>query len=305
MGLILANPARHERKSSIPTSWDAPALLRLWHLASLDAPTVAVTWAWAFAWASHVHLPAWILLSLGLVVWAIYIGDRLLDARRFQQNGKGQPLQERHYFHWRHRRILLSLAAASAATALWLVGAHMTRIAMGQDSVVAAAAMAYFSGVHTRRGAPGLATRIAKRIVSREFVVGAIFSAGCILPVVTIAATGHQVRPVAAFLIPAGLFFAFLAWLNVRAIGDWESFSLSNQVQKIAWILAVCGIVLAIGLIPLSPRIAALSLSGVASTLLLALLDRSRRRFTQLALRIAADAVLLIPLLLVFQRIIS
>lgn len=305
MGLILANPARPGRESSIPAAWDAPAALRFWHLTSLDAPTVAVTWAWAFAWASHLLLPAWILLLLGLVVWAIYIGDRLLDARRHRRNQSGHCLQERHYFHWRHRRILLPLAAISAAAALWLVGSDMSRVAIGKDSFVAAAALAYFSGVHTRRGEPGPASRLARRIVSREFVVGAIFSAGCILPLVSIAGARSQVRAEVNVLIPVALFFAILAWLNVRAIGDWESFASSNRVRRAAWGLVVCGLVLAIAFVPASPRMAALAVAGAASALLLALLDRFRRRFTPLALRIGADAVLLIPLVFVMTRFIS
>lgn len=279
-------------------------MLRLWHLGSLDAPTVAVTWAWAFAWASHVRLPAWILLALGLVVWAIYIGDRLLDARRYRHNASGHPLQQRHYFHWRYRHILIPLAAISGGAALWLAGSHMSGAAMGKDSFVAAAATAYFSGVHARRGAPGLAARLARRVVSREFVVGAIFSAGCVLPVVTIAGARHQMRPMAAVLIPAGLFFAMLAWLNVRAIGDWESFAVSGRVQWAARILAACGLVLAIALVPVSPRMAALCFSGAASALLLAVLDRSRRLLTPLALRIAADAVLLLPVVLAMREFV-
>jgi uncharacterized membrane protein len=305
VGLILANPARRGCDASLPAAWDAPAVLRLWHLGSLDAPTVAFTWAWAFAWASHVVLPLWILLALGLVVWAIYIGDRLLDAQRNRGSRYDHDLQERHYFHWRYRRMLIPLAAISAAAALWLVSSHMSGAAIGKDSFVAAATLAYFSGVHTRRGAPGVATRLAKRIVSREFVVGAIFSAGCVLPVVTVEGARHLDRPLAPVLIPAGLFFAVLAWLNVRAIGDWESLAISNRVQKAAWVLGGCGLVLAIGLVSISPRIAALCLSGTASALLLALLDRSRRRLTPLALRIAADAALLIPVVFAMQRFVA
>lgn len=305
MGLILANPARRGRDASLPAAWDAPAVLRLWHLGSLDAPTVALAWAWAFAWASHVVLPVWILLALGLVVWAIYIGDRLLDAQRNRGSRCDHDLQERHYFHWRYRRILIPLAAVSAAFALWLVSSHMSGAAIGKDSFVAAATLAYFSGVHTRRTAPGAPTRLAKRIVSREFVVGAIFSAGCVLPVITIAGARYMVRPVAPALVPAGLFFAVLAWLNVRAIGDWESFSVSRRVQKAAGVLGGCGLVLAIALVSVSPRIAALCLSGAASALLLAILDRSRRRLTPLALRIAADAALLTPAVFAMQRFVA
>ena len=61
--------------------FDAPAPLALWHLASLDAPTVAVTWSLAFAWAAQVRLPGWIPLLLALACWAVYVADRLLDAR--------------------------------------------------------------------------------------------------------------------------------------------------------------------------------------------------------------------------------
>ncbi|MGC2300913.1 MAG: hypothetical protein WA476_19055, partial [Acidobacteriaceae bacterium] len=52
-----------------------------WHLLSLDAPTVAVLWAWSFARAADVHPSGSALAVLGIGTWLIYVADRLLDAR--------------------------------------------------------------------------------------------------------------------------------------------------------------------------------------------------------------------------------
>ena len=106
---------------------DAPAPLRLWHLASLDAPTVALVWSLAFAWVVHIRLPLWVPALLALAVWSIYIADRLLDARAALREPALHLLRERHLFHWRNRRILLPLAVASAAAAACIIFAFMPR----------------------------------------------------------------------------------------------------------------------------------------------------------------------------------
>ena len=61
---------------------------------------------------------------------------------------------------------------------------------------------------------------------------------------------------------------------------------------------ATAGLLLAAVLVAFQPRSAALVAAGAASALLLALLDRLRNRLTPVALRAAADLVLLTPLLL-------
>lgn len=61
--------------------FDAWAPVKLWHLSSLDAPTVAVVWSLGFGWAAGVRLPFWVPVLIALGTWAVYIGDRLLDAR--------------------------------------------------------------------------------------------------------------------------------------------------------------------------------------------------------------------------------
>ena len=77
----------------------APAVLRLWHLTSLDAPTVAVVWTLAFARATGVQLPTWVPLLIALGTWTVYVGDRLLDARSGLRSCSFNRLRERHFFH--------------------------------------------------------------------------------------------------------------------------------------------------------------------------------------------------------------
>ena len=84
--------------------------LRLWHLSSLDAPSVALVWSLSFAWVVHLRLPPWVPALLMLAVWAVYVADRLLDARTALTSRNVDSLRERHLFHWRHRRVLLPLA---------------------------------------------------------------------------------------------------------------------------------------------------------------------------------------------------
>ena len=160
---ILANSEVHGvgavRAAAAGGRWDAPAAVRLWHLASLDAPTVAVVWALALAWAAGVRLPLSAALALGLATWVLYVGDRLLDARAGMTSGGTERLRERHLFHWRHRRALSLVAAAAACAAAALALAGISSGALLRDLGVAAAASIYFVGVHSGRGRIcGLAT---------------------------------------------------------------------------------------------------------------------------------------------------
>lgn len=300
--MILANPPQAAAREDCARPLDAAAPLRLWHLASLDAPTVAVTWAWAFAHAAHVALPLWTLALLGLVVWAIYIGDRLLDALPARRPARRHCLQERHYFHWRHRRVLAPLAIAAAGAALWLVGSRLSGLVIRKDSLVAVAALAYFSGVHGRGDAPGWMRRLAGRVISRELVVGVIFSAGCVLPMLSVKA-GRSISGLTGIgLLSAAALFAMVAWLNVRAIGCWETFAPnSRRVRVPAVVLGVAGAGLCLGFAPVLPGLAMLIAAGSASAVLLGLLDIGRARLTPMALRIAADVVLLTPLVLAIR----
>ncbi len=136
---------------SFPAATAQPSpgrLLIWWHLTSLDAPTVAVCWCLALARVTHVHLPLWVPVALGLGTWSIYLGDRLMDAKRALA-----PLRQRHWFHWKHRQILLPAAILSLAVALALVLRRMPPAIRDRDALLALAAAVYFLAIHSRSAA--------------------------------------------------------------------------------------------------------------------------------------------------------
>jgi hypothetical protein len=269
----------------------APRPLALWHLASLDAPTVAVAWSLAFAWSAEVRLQVWAPVLLALMTWSVYVGDRLLDARAAWRPPELGWLRERHYFHWRHRHVLVLVAAGACVVSASIILVHMPHAALEPNSLLGAAAVAYFSGVHSLRKMP--------RLFAKEFLVGVIFTAGCMLPawlgLSAAKAIGAQ-RDI--FAVPV-IYFAALAWLNCHAIADWESGTAVRvrqfAVSTLGVMHAAAGMMLAGMLTAHHWRSALLVAAGAASALLLALLDRLRERLTPLALRAAADLVLLTP----------
>lgn len=289
MPLPLAQPTARPlfAQTEQSKSFTAPiALLNYWHLASLDAPAVAVSWTFAFAWIAHVHLPTWIPILIFLAVWSVYVGDRILDARSGLRAGDPERLRERHLFHWRHRRIFLPLASLAAVAAAVLIFELMPVTTRQRDSFLAAASFLYFTRVHTRGSTTPL--------ISKEFLVGLLFTIGCVLP-----AWSRAASPV-ALLAPA-LLFILLAWLNCHAIERWESadrFHAPQSIASLATILALAGIVLTTALSVAQPRAAALASCASLSALLFAFLDWRRHHIPAISLRAMADLVLLTPVLL-------
>jgi hypothetical protein len=288
-------------------------------LASLDAPTVAAVWAMAFAWEAKVHLAAWVPVLLALITWIFYVSDRLLDARVGLRSPALHELRERHYFHWRHRRLLASMAMVAAACAAVIVLEYVPLAVRERGSLLGAAALAYFSGVH---GAPKLSRlrRALPRPLSKEFLVAVLFTAGCELP------AWSRIRAAAGrggwWFVIVGIYFAGLAWLNCTSIALWEREDRGGRIEarvgaargrnctahggrmsnsQAAMALALAGLLLACAAAELHVRIAALMMAGASSAVLLTLLDRVRQHMTSVALRAAADLVLLTPLLLLLR----
>jgi hypothetical protein len=345
--------------------FDLPRPVALWHLASLDAPTVAVVWALAFAWVGGVHVSGRVMVVLALATWCAYVSDRILDARVLDSRvlrsripgarvrdaqapvagagvklairpelgrpelGRpelGRPeLRERHYFHWRNRRLFVPLAGAAACVAAIMALGFLPVVDRERGSVLAAAALAYFSGVHAM---PRLERwrHSLPRLVSKEFLVALLFTTGCMLPTwsrfhASSHSPGiHAFSPTDSrlwrFWIP-GIYFAALAWLNCRSIAGWEGeknfrvgepragrvtifgpFPALITNLSAATLLAFAGFLLAGIAWASCPRASALLAAGAVSALLLALLDGIKTRMTPLALRASADFVLLTPVLI-------
>lgn len=320
MALPLAQPPIRDRADypSESARWvfDAPEPVALWHLASLDAPTVAVVWSLAFARAGGVHVAGWVLLVLALATWCFYVSDRLLDARAGLQSSMRAALRERHLFHWRYRRLFLPLAIAATCLGAVMGLTFVPPIVRERGTVLAAAALVYFSGVHA-------APRVARwkqslpRSVNKEFLVALLFTAGCILPAWSkLHATGATEFPRWWFWTPAA-YFAALAWLNCSCIANWESDgdARGGRIDQDQWrvfeprigrttpllkahLLAIAGLLMAFAASAAHPRSAGLLIAGAVSAMLLGLLEHMRTHMTALALRVSADLVLLTPLLL-------
>lgn len=282
-------------------TYDAPPLLRLWHLTSLDAPTVAIVWSLAFAWAAGVRLPFWIPILLALAAWAVYIVDRLLDARTALRTANLNSLRERHRFHHRHRSVLIPVAIAASFAAAWIVFALMPWAARERNSVLALAALVYFTRVHSPRKLPfGFAT--LSRLLKKEMLVGLLFTAACALPAISRAST--HATPTMGPMYAAAALFAMLAWLNCHAIDRWEvceQQSGKSQILFPASLLAFACLLFAAVLSSTEPRPAALVVTAAVSVLLLALIDCLRGRLTPLAVRAGADLALLAPLALLLR----
>jgi len=278
----------------------------MWHLTSLDAPTVAAVWTLAFAWAARIQLPLWLPTLLALSAWSVYIGDRLLDARNAQT-----PLRHRHHFHWKHRRLFIPVAMGSAVAAIAVVLRSMPVAARERNSVLAAAALLYFTSIHSPWRLP---ERKLQLRVPKELLVGILFTLACATP--TLARIDWSFDPgrLLSALLPLLTYIA-LAWLNCHAIEKWESTphyqtpaprifdSQTRSIFSLAVSLATATLLAASAeAAMLHQREAAILVAGAFSAAMLAFLDRHKSRLTPVTLRAAADLVLLFPIVLLTIR---
>jgi hypothetical protein len=273
----------------------APALLHLWHLTSLDAPTVAVAWCLAFAWAARISLPFWLPLVLALAAWSFYLLDRLFDARRCLSPGKGlrlrqiasSPLRPRHYFHWKYRRFFAPAAVVAAIAAVVLVMHSMPLAARERNSVLAAAAVVYFTSVHSPWSARSSRLRLPK-----ELLVGILFTLACAAPAWS-RVLSHRTVFAASVLV-----YMALAWLNCAAIETWESGRVpDSRIFRLALALAFVALSAAAACAALGfGRMASLLGAAALSSGWLAGLDRRGSALAPTTLRAAADLALLTPL---------
>jgi len=274
--------------------------MAVWHLLSLDAPTVAMLWTWFIARASRMRLPATAVLAMGIAVWMLYAADRLLDSRALTTAGgldKGSraEFQARHYFHRSHeRRFRCGILAASIGLAVMLpqLSPQSIRLYLCLGTFL----FGYFVVIHFNSSVSG--ARVHR--LPKELAVGVFFSAATFIPTV---AGDPGLRPA---LMPGAILFAVLCSLNCLFIYRWEHpvpGPETNPATRVALrflpllaaVAAVMGAMLALIGRSLLWRIpAACSLAAI----LLLLLHRERHRFSAITLRSAADLCLLTPLLL-------
>jgi hypothetical protein len=274
--------------------------LALWHLLSLDAPTIAALWTWFIASANHIQLPISSTLAMALAVWMLYAADRLMDARLLDIDPTHhEGLEARHYFHHRHRSAFLAgilLASIALATLL----PHLEPEAIHIYLVLGGLVSGYFILIHATHSAAAQ-QKVAHRL-PKEIAVGLCFAAATFIP--TVARRPDLRLP----LLPSALLFATLCSLNCLFIYAWEHEDhRANRPTHAITHLALRDLPLLTILLILST--AALTLldhrapwpipcATSISAALLSLLHNYRHSTTRTTLRAAADLALTTPILL-------
>lgn len=264
------------------------------NLLSLDAPLVAIAWLYIFAKTWRVdYLPWAAYIGLGLVVWVIYVVDRLVDVS-IPDKGDSR-LEARHSFHGKHQRVFKILAKVAAGVAIVTVVTGLplwiyTYAVIGGVMVVGFFTMSVFATPENDE------LPHAKNIIA-----GLCFAYGTSM--LAYGYTGFEM--IGLFASSELICFAVLCILNISAIDLWEHANRSSDPEIKAKDELLLTIPLALlGLFSLlfalkdpdlttRPFFYAI-LTGAG---LLYVLNRTRSRFSMDGLRVLADAALLVPLL--------
>jgi hypothetical protein len=286
---VLSPVSSSQLRSQLRSTRTSP--LDLWHLLSLDAPTVAALWTWFIASANHLRLPKVSIPAMFLAVWVLYVADRLLDARLLSKHPlEAESLEARHHFHHRHRGFFF-IGLLLASTALASLLPHLSSQAIHLYLILGGLVLAYFILIH--------ATESAHRL-PKEFAVGICFAAAIFIPTVA------QQPDLRLRLLPLALLFASLCSLNCLFIFAWEhdykqtnAHPTTRAAMHYLPQLSAVTTVIGLGLCLLDRRAPwSIAAACTLSLFLLLLLHNYRRHIPAITLRAAADLSLTTPLLL-------
>lgn len=255
---------------------------------------MAVAWLYIFAKTWRVEYLPWVAyISLGLVVWVIYVTDRLLDASL--QGVISGKLEARHEFHRKHQRTFRRLAVAAGVVALIFVIKGMPVSVYGYAIVGGMMTAGFFAlSFFSTQGPDDIP-------YAKNVLAGLAFAYGTAM--LAFVFTGFDLWE----LLKSRelICFAVLCILNISAIDLWEHANRSSDPEIKATdelaltlpltLLGAASLVFAMQDRALTTRPFFYAiLTGAA---LLYILNRTRARFQMDALRVLADVALLIPFL--------
>ncbi len=168
---------------------------------SLDAPVVAVLWQLLFARSFNTRLHPGIPILLGLVVWLVYVADRMLDALKAPPRGVEAT---RHTFYRRHLWAFLVPLFAGFGIAAWMSLTQLDAKTFRDGFIILLFVGVYLLVVHLI--SPG------REWLPKEMLVGVLFALGTCFPVWE-RTTGNAAALAAPFLL-----FMTLCWMNCAAI---------------------------------------------------------------------------------------
>ncbi len=261
----------------------------LWlNLLSLDAPIVAVLWQQLFTRALGIEVTIRSVVTLALAVWTIYAGDRILDGWNLSEHSL------RHSFYRAHGSALGPVLIIMLAVVAWLSLTGIRALVFQNGILLLLLVGAYMAAVHAT-------PRFLQRRWPKELAVAIIFALGTCIHVWTYE-DWWQPRFLAPFLL-----FAGLCWINCAAITHWEKGRAPKDVHpSTLWIgrhLSAASAAIAIlaflfaTLYPLHRCLPIHLAEGIGALAFIAL-DRVSANLSPETLRVAADAVLCSPALL-------
>lgn len=255
-----------------------------------------MSWLYVFSQSWRLYIPWSAYLGLGMVVWAIYAADRLLDSAIL--NESSPSLESRHRFHQQHRRrfqagIVLALACAVTLLFTSLPMALLRHLLLGAVMVAGYFGLAMIHSqedsqiAHTKNILAGLTfafgTAVAAHVYRSELGIYELFSS------------------------PEFLSFAALCTIQITAIDVWrrELRAVSrddhaNSELSVTVPLAALA-VLSLGYALSDQERAARThhYAVLTAAALLYVLNRYRHRFPYPALGGLADLALMLPILVV------
>jgi hypothetical protein len=273
MQLLKSTPSERNRRR--PWLW--------FNLLSLDAPIVAILWQQIFTRTLKVPATKASGVTLAVTVWLIYALDRVLDAWGTNRDSA------RHRFYQQHWRAVIPALLAAVLLAGWYALSGIRRSVFQNGIILLLIVGVYFAIVH-------IAPKYSQRWWPKEMAVGLIFALGTCIHVWTLGT-----RPLSRWAAPLFL-FAVLCWINCAAIAYWEAedahvstWWLGRHLSAVSAVVAASAFVLAM-MGPSSSRL--LPVAEGVSALGFIVLDQISQDMSTDALRVAADAVLCSPALL-------
>lgn len=267
----------------------------LWpNLLSLDAPLVALAWFWMFKQAWRIPYTPTLMWFLAIVVWCVYVADRLIDERMAAMGAQEQT--PRHRFHGRNRKPL-TMALMLGTIAAMVLLAMQPRGLWEHGSFVVVLLVGYFTMafLDSDRGIS----------YSKNILAGLAFGYGS-----AVGVHFYGGETLASLLVsPEVIGFGVLCFLNITAIDHWEESDRTRDPEVKAGheliltllliALAALAIVFAAFLSDVHRR--PLFVAILVSAGALYFLNRVRSRFSLDAQRVLADVCMLLPLPVFFS----
>ena len=227
------------------------------------------------------------------MVWVIYVADRLLDA--MMSGGDPGKLEARHEFHRKHQKVFRLLAMVAGLVALILVVTELATKIYGYALFGGLMVAAFFTlSIFSTQGPNEIP-------YSKNILAGFSFAYGTAM--LAWAYTGFDSEDL--LKSPELICFAVLCILNIAAIDLWEHANRTSDLEAKATdelaltlpltLLGAASLIFAVKDPDLTTRPFFYAiLTGAA---LLQILNRNRSRFSMDALRVMADAALLVPVI--------